>query len=180
MSPLTQLGVRIGRRLLRLPALLYRWRLGFLLGRRFLLLEHVGRRTGHLHRTVLEVVAHTPPTTWYVMSGLGRSADWYRNISTAGHATIHIGGDTFAVTAQTVAPAEAADLLAGYEQRNRWLRPVLRAVLSRLAGWRYTATRADQLRLVEQLPIVALSAPRRPPADTRSRPAISPVLVATV
>jgi hypothetical protein len=49
------------RRLLRAPVYLYRWRLGWLLGRRFLLLIHVGHRTvGHRtarqHETVLEIV----------------------------------------------------------------------------------------------------------------------------
>ena len=46
------------RLLFRLPAILYRWRCGWLLGRRFLLLIHVGRRTGKLRRTVLEVIEY--------------------------------------------------------------------------------------------------------------------------
>jgi hypothetical protein len=44
------------RALLRLPILLYRLHLGWLLGHRFLLLTHVGRKSGLQRRTVLEVV----------------------------------------------------------------------------------------------------------------------------
>jgi hypothetical protein len=45
-------------RLFRAPVHLYRWRCGWLLGNRFLLLIHVGRRTGLRRHTVLEVVAY--------------------------------------------------------------------------------------------------------------------------
>ncbi len=44
------------------PILLYRARLGWLLGHRFLLLTHRGWKTGKIRRTVLEVV-HYDPTT---------------------------------------------------------------------------------------------------------------------
>lgn len=154
----SSLARRAARRLLRLPVLLYRWRLGFLLGHRFLLVEHVGRRSGHHYRTVVEVIGHQPPGTWYVMSGFGRTADWYRNVATAGSARIRLGRTTFTATTCTTEPAEAAAVLAEYEHRNRWLLPVIRPVLSRLVGWTYTGTESDRLRLVAQLPIVAFTA----------------------
>lgn len=46
------------RPLLKAPALLYDVGLGWVCGRRFLLLTHRGRRTGRIHRTVLEVVSY--------------------------------------------------------------------------------------------------------------------------
>ena len=49
---------RLTRCLLRLPIWLYRLRLGWLLGGRFLLLNHTGRKTGLPRRTVLEIVHH--------------------------------------------------------------------------------------------------------------------------
>ena len=42
----------------RAPVYLYRWRLGWLLGHRLLLLTHIGRRTGLRRQTVLEVVEY--------------------------------------------------------------------------------------------------------------------------
>jgi hypothetical protein len=40
----------------KLPVLLYRLRLGWLLGKRFMQLTHVGRRSGKVRRTVLAVL----------------------------------------------------------------------------------------------------------------------------
>ncbi len=50
------------RLLARLPIVLYRLRLGWLLGRRFLLLTHTGRKSGTEYATVLEVLCTDPST----------------------------------------------------------------------------------------------------------------------
>lgn len=68
------------RRLARSPLLLYRAGLGRLLGSRLLVLEHRGRRSGLLRQVVLEVVDRPAPRTFRVVSGLGPSAQWYRNL----------------------------------------------------------------------------------------------------
>lgn len=61
--------------------LLFRAGLGPLLGRRFLLLHHVGRVSGSDRRAVLEVVAYEAPyRCWTVASGFGPRSDWYRNL----------------------------------------------------------------------------------------------------
>jgi hypothetical protein len=67
--------------LLRAPVALYGVRGGWLLGHRFLLLAHRGRRSGRVHRTVLEVVSWSASTREaVVVSGFGHSAQWYRNV----------------------------------------------------------------------------------------------------
>lgn len=53
-------GVR--RMLYRLPVWLYRARLGVLLGTRFVLINHVGRKTGRWRQVVVEVVDRDPAT----------------------------------------------------------------------------------------------------------------------
>jgi deazaflavin-dependent oxidoreductase (nitroreductase family) len=64
-----------------LPILLYRARLDWLLGHRFLLLTHQGRKTGALHHTVLEVVNYDPAShESAALSAYGERADWYQNI----------------------------------------------------------------------------------------------------
>lgn len=69
------------RWLLRVPARLYDWNAGWLLGQRFLLLTHVGRRTGRRHQTLLEVIGRRPAAgEFLVIAGLGRSANWYRSV----------------------------------------------------------------------------------------------------
>jgi hypothetical protein len=71
------------RHLLRAPVYLYRWRLGPLFGKRFLLLTHTGRRTGVRHQTVLEVMEYREEgPEAVVMSGFGpqfRLASQYRD-----------------------------------------------------------------------------------------------------
>lgn len=55
---------------LRLPLYLNRHDLGWMLGHRFLLLVHRGRKTGRARQTVLEVVLYDPDTQEsVVMSG---------------------------------------------------------------------------------------------------------------
>ncbi|MGZ6320715.1 MAG: nitroreductase family deazaflavin-dependent oxidoreductase, partial [Ktedonobacterales bacterium] len=64
-----------------LPIALYRARLGWLLGHRFLLLTHRGRKTGMIRHTVLEVVHFDPATREStVLSAYGERADWYHNL----------------------------------------------------------------------------------------------------
>ena len=69
----------------RAPVYLYRWHLGGLLGHRFLLLSHTGRRTGLRRQTVLEVIRYLPcrPEA-VVMSGFGPKSDWLQNIEANG------------------------------------------------------------------------------------------------
>src|SRR5262249_48784206 len=50
------------RKFFRAPGWLYRMRLGWLLGDRFVQLSHRGRSSGRVYRTVLEVVRYDPRT----------------------------------------------------------------------------------------------------------------------
>jgi deazaflavin-dependent oxidoreductase (nitroreductase family) len=151
--------------LLRAPVLLYRLRLGVLLGRRFLLLTHRGRRSGRLYQTVLEVVRFDPASgEAIVMSGFGRQAQWFRNITAGGAAAVQIGARRFPTHARLLQPDEAAAVLADYERRNRLAAPILRRVLSRLAGFDYDHTDEARLRVVRMLPLVGFS-PEDPDAS---------------
>ena len=58
--------------LFRFPVRLYRWHLGWLFGRRCLLLTHIGRRTGLKRQTVLEEVEYrSEGPEAVVVSGFG-------------------------------------------------------------------------------------------------------------
>ena len=60
-----------------LPRHLYAHHLGWLLGHRFLQLDHTGRRTGRDYHTVLEVMRYDPARREaVVMSGFGADADY--------------------------------------------------------------------------------------------------------
>lgn len=165
--------------LLRVPVKLYDWGVGWLLGRRFLLLTHVGRRSGRHHRTVLEVIRYLDDADEYVViSGLGRGADWYRNICATPPVEVTVGRRRFVPDCRVLDEDRALDVLASYEQRHRWSRRVMRVVLTKLVGWRYDGGVAAQRLLVRQLPMVGLR-PRDPsavaavPATIEARPPIA-------
>ena len=48
-------------------------------------------------------------------------------------------------------------MVADYERRNRLAGPVVRAILSRLAGFRYDGSAESRRKLVEALPLLAFS-----------------------
>ncbi len=144
------------RRLLRAPAKLYDWHLGWLLDQRFLRLTHVGRYTGQPHQTLLEVIGTGPcREELLVIAGLGRRADWYRNLLAHPATEVAIGHRRFRPAYRVLDASTAATALADYEQRNRWLMPIVRRVLSRLVGWDYDGSPSARQQLVSELPIVA-------------------------
>jgi deazaflavin-dependent oxidoreductase (nitroreductase family) len=102
---------------LHLPTWLYRLHLGWLLGQRFLMLLHAGRKTGRVHRTVVEVVSHEGSLTFYVVSGWGRKADWYRNIHHQPEVRIRVGSRTMKARAEDVPSEKAAGIMEGYTAR---------------------------------------------------------------
>ena len=146
---------RTWRWLFRAPVCLYRWRLGRLLGQRFLLLIHVGRRTGKRRETVLEVMEYREKgPEAVVMSAWGRNADWLRNIEAVPVAEVVVG-TRFAAAHRLLAIDEASRVVAGYQRRHRLIAPLVRFALGRFAGWPYDGGESARRRLVAQLPLVA-------------------------
>jgi deazaflavin-dependent oxidoreductase (nitroreductase family) len=145
------------RVIFRVPIRLYEHNLGWLLGRRFVCLTHIGRRSGRRYRTVLEAIGSDPAAgEVFVIAGLGPSCDWYRNIQANPAIEVIVGHRRFEPVHRLLGEAEAMTVVAEYERRNRWVSPVIRPVLSRLLGWRYDCTNPARQRMVHQLPVVAL------------------------
>lgn len=145
------------KRVLRLPAFLYGVGAGSLLGDRFLLLTHRGRRSGHVCRTPLEVVAWDADLREaVVMSGFGRRSDWFLNALAGGAEEVRIGGSAFRPEIRELGVDEATRVLLAYERRSRLLKPVVRIVLSRLAGVRYDGSDAARRELIKRLPLLGL------------------------
>ena len=139
----------------RLPILLYRAHLGWLLGGRFLLLEHTGRRSGLLRRTVLEVVEHDPLDGSYVVAaGFGPGSDWYRNLLARPEAAIRVGPRHLEALAGPLTPAAGAGVMERYAQRH----PFSAAQLSRLMGYPTDGSRSAYRRIGEEVPFLRLAA----------------------
>ena len=148
-------------RLYAAPQVLYRVGLGRLLGHRFLLLTHTGRRTGARHRALVEVVRYTPATgEAVVVAGYGTSSQWWRNVRAGGPVWVDFGRGPRPARFRDVPPDEAVAALAAYERRYGVLAPLLRRVISALAGFDYRGSDDDRRRAVAAMPMLALS-PRR-------------------
>ncbi|HEX7037941.1 MAG TPA: nitroreductase family deazaflavin-dependent oxidoreductase [Pseudomonadales bacterium] len=126
--------------LLRSPLLLYRAGLGQLLGSRFLLLEHIGRNSGRIRRTVLEVVQHERSTdVFYVAVGFGPRSDWYRNLLADPDCIIQVGRRRSRRRARVLPAAEGAELMARYARRH----PRAARALMRMMGFEVDGSEAD-------------------------------------
>jgi deazaflavin-dependent oxidoreductase (nitroreductase family) len=144
------------RCLLRAPAKLYDWNLGWILGHRFVRLTHVGRRSGRRYHTMLEVIGTGPKRNEViVVVGLGSSADWYRNIQVHPPVQVAIGGTYFRPLWRVLDQSEAVAALTAYERRHFRASPVVGLVLSWLVGWSYDGSEDARRRLAAQLPLIA-------------------------
>ncbi|MGR2754026.1 nitroreductase family deazaflavin-dependent oxidoreductase [Agromyces arachidis] len=106
----------------RAPSALYRARLGWVLGGRFLMLTALGRRSGEARRTVLEVVRRDgnsggTPTLWVVASR-GPRTDWYRNAVANPDVRVHWRSQRYRATARPLDEGERFELLADYQRRH--------------------------------------------------------------
>ncbi|HET9970845.1 MAG TPA: nitroreductase family deazaflavin-dependent oxidoreductase [Streptosporangiaceae bacterium] len=127
-------GLLRTRWLVRAPVWLYRARLGILLGPRFLMLEHTGRKSGTRRYVVLEVVEHPRPGTYIVVSGFGDRAQWFRNIRASPQVLVYtLSRGPASATARILPREEAAAALTGYSARHprTWaaVKPVLQGTL---------------------------------------------------
>ncbi|MGB7586712.1 MAG: nitroreductase family deazaflavin-dependent oxidoreductase [Terriglobales bacterium] len=140
----------------RAPIYFYRWRLGWLFGKRLLLLTHTGRRTGRRRQTVLEIVEYRrdgPEVV--VVNGFGPDCDWLRNIEAKGGEEVAVGSQHFLAWHRFLGEEEAIRVIEGYERRNRFMAPIIRAGFTWLLGWPYDGGENDRRRLVSQLPLLA-------------------------
>ena len=139
------------RLLFRAPIWLYRARLGFLMGGRFLMLEHTGRTSGRTRYTVLEVVRYDRQAgTYVVASGWGERADWFRNVMRAPEVVVSSGFRRRPGRALRLSPELAERELCDYARRH----PAAFRALSRmmLGG----AAEADCRAAAQVVPVVAL------------------------
>lgn len=154
----------------KLPLYLYRWRLGWLLGHRFVLLTHVGRKSGQVYQTVLEVIRYDPRTRkTVVISGYGARADWYRNLQAHPARRIETGRERYTPVQHFLDTAESYQELQDYRRRHPWLLQILLRWFGGLFGIQYEGQAATVRTLAAQTCLVAFR-----PADTAPGPGHRP------
>ncbi|MBI3957407.1 MAG: nitroreductase family deazaflavin-dependent oxidoreductase [Chloroflexi bacterium] len=127
--------------------------LGRLLGKRFLLLTHTGRKSGQPRQAVVEVADFDPArNTYLVASGFGRSSDWYRNVCATPQVTIQVGNRRMQAVTWPLSPAESGAAMVRYAHRH----PSAARALPQLLGYQLDGSDEDFRRVAEQhIPFVA-------------------------
>jgi deazaflavin-dependent oxidoreductase (nitroreductase family) len=111
--------------LYKTPILLYRLGLGFLVGRLFMIMTTVGRKSGQPRRTAIEF--HEYKGRRYVFSAWGTKADWYRNLEANPYISIQTWHGTESVLARRItSEAELAEAFA-FAMSNPSMRMVLKS-----------------------------------------------------
>ncbi len=138
---------------LRLPIWLFRLHLDFMLGDRFLMLTHTGRKSGLPRRTVIEVVQHDEAIdTYYVVSGWAEKSDWYQNIRKTPQVKVQVRGRKFQSQAEFISQEKAIDILQTYARKH----PVAFSELSGIfLGERLKPNGDAPEQIAKKIPMVA-------------------------
>jgi deazaflavin-dependent oxidoreductase (nitroreductase family) len=139
---------RLKRLLFRAPVILYRLRVGWLLGRRFLLLEHTGRRSGVTRKAVLEVVDVIDDHP-VIVSAFGTGSDWYLNVTIDPLVHVEWSTNRFTATTRRLDPEETRRVFERY-QRNH---PRAAAVIG---NWLGISLGDDVSEAVEAMPVLVV------------------------
>ncbi|NNJ10905.1 nitroreductase family deazaflavin-dependent oxidoreductase [Chloroflexales bacterium ZM16-3] len=144
----------VQRAFMRAPIWIYRAGMGWLLGGRFLMIVHRGRKSGAARSTVLEVVDHDPDgDIFFVASGWGEKADWLQNIIKTPDVILYTGSRRRPGRAERLSVDQATDRLLSYASRH----PHAFAALGKLmSGKALPPTEAGCRELAGIVPLVAL------------------------
>jgi deazaflavin-dependent oxidoreductase (nitroreductase family) len=144
----------ISRLFYRFPILLYKVGLGWIFGKRFLLLNHIGRKSGLPRKVVLEVPYYNKETnTYYVNSGFGPKSDWFRNITKQPMNIIQVGNKIHMVIAKQVNPEESGQIMLRFAKTY----PFEPKYIAKAVGYyNVDGTDDDWLDLGRQMIFVAL------------------------
>ena len=126
--------------MLRAPISLYRAKLGWVMGKRFLCLHHTGAKTGLPRHTALEVVKYDPENqTWTLAVGFGPKSHWYQNLRKTPEAEIEFGLRRVAVRARFPDEDEGGEIMVDYAHRH----PKAAQTLMGFCGYEVDGSDAD-------------------------------------
>ncbi|RPI87959.1 MAG: nitroreductase family deazaflavin-dependent oxidoreductase [Chloroflexi bacterium] len=135
----------------KLPLVLYRLRLGWLFGHRFLLLTHVGRKSGKVRSTILAVLSYDAQTREIKAVSAWNASEWYKNIKTAPALEVETGFTRYAPSQRDLTAEEIAQLFVDYRKNH----PIFIRIVCRIPGWKWDSSYAEFLELARTLRGVA-------------------------
>jgi len=139
------------RAFLRTPRLLYRTPLRAMLGSFYVLIEHRGRKSGRVYRTVVDRL-HTDRETGevFVTSAWGDKSDWFRNLQAAPSSGVWIGRRRFETTQRIVDLEEAYEI----HRKAKEERPLAMRFGLALVKYPFPKTDEDLRELTRFMPVV--------------------------
>lgn len=136
--------LRIG---FRAPVYVYRAGLGWLFGKRFVLINHIGRKSGRPHQAVVEVVERDSQTgDVLVVAGYGEQTQWYQNLKARPETTIQIGSRKIPVMAEFITPDDGQAIMVRYADRYG----ALTGRLFSMMGYQWDGTIDDVRRIARE------------------------------
>jgi deazaflavin-dependent oxidoreductase (nitroreductase family) len=135
----------------KLPLLLYRLRLGWLLGKRFMLLTHVGRHSAKVRRTILAVLRFDETTKTIYAVSAWKGSDWYANIQAVPALEVETAFVRYVPLQRTLSPEEITTMFLDYRTQH----PIFSRMICRIPGWKWDSTYEEFLDLAHTLRGVA-------------------------
>jgi deazaflavin-dependent oxidoreductase (nitroreductase family) len=140
------------RLLWRAPIWLFNAGLGWIFGKRFLLLNHVGRKSGKARQAMLEVVRYDKDGhTYYVASGFGEKSDWFQNVMQHPDVTIQVGGKRYTTQAVRLSLEAAEEEMLTYGRNH----PTAIKNLASLMNYPVDGSEESFRNLGRLLPVIA-------------------------
>ena len=139
---------------MKMPLILYRLGLGWMFGKRFMLLTHKGRRSGKTYQTVLAVLRFDEKTNEIFVVSPWNASNWYQNIQATPALEVETGRVRYTPAAQrALSPEEIAALFIEFRQQN----PIFSRLVARIPGWNIDSSYDEFIILAKTLRGVVFS-----------------------
>lgn len=136
-------------KLFRAPLYFYRLKLGFLLGERFIKLQHWGRKSGNLNETVIEVIDQSEGKI-YSASGFGEKSQWFKNITVNNSVFVTLKNTRYKAFATVLSENETTNALLEYVKAH----PKSIKAVAKLSGYSMDGTEQDIIEFSKIIKIV--------------------------
>ena len=137
----------------KLPVFLYRLHLGWLLGKRFMQITHVGRHSGKVRWTVLAVLRFDEQTKAIYAVSAWQGSDWYYNIQAAPALQVETGFVRYVPVQRSLSPEEITTIFIAYRKQH----PIFSRMICRIPGWKWDSSYEEFLELARTLHGVAFT-----------------------
>ena len=123
------------------------------MGNRFIQIKHIGRVSGKVYKTVVEVVKYKPDSQIvYVVSGYKKKSDWLKNLTNHPQIDINFRGRKFGAIAERLDQDQASNVLLDYTHQH----PFAMQVLAKFMGYQIDGSDQDVSEMAAHLPVIEI------------------------